>query len=333
MNGTAVQGRGHLSEGVPCQDKIASRSNGTTNVIALADGAGSAALSHLGAETCVDTITQYLLDHFEECYNGEEDSVKQRIYEVLIGELEQLAMDERCNIKDLACTLLCVAVDGDRFLTLHLGDGVIAVCDGASLKVYSSPDNGEYANVTFFVTSSNAPSKIRLRREVLPEVTAFYLMSDGAGASLYSPQKHAASNALKMMSDLSLLYAKDEVRDELTSFFNTSIKTKTLDDCSVVYMVKHVPTIDSFCQMSYDDQLELLGIQRGSRQERKRYRRFCDVIRSCETERRAREILKTIGSRQKHGKKYLLTLLNIGILKKSGHGTYLNASVADLDFN
>lgn len=326
MNGTAVQGRGHISEGVPCQDKIASKSNGKTNVIALADGAGSAALSHIGAEKCVDTITQYFLDYFDECYFGDEDSVKQRIYEVLIDNLQQLAIDNDCDIKDLASTLLCVAVTDDRVVTLHLGDGIIAYLNGQSVKVYSAPDNGEFANVTHFVTSSNALGKIRIRKEVLTDTSSFYLMSDGAGASLYSPQQNAASNALKMMSDLSLLYSKEDVRNEITNFFTTSIRTKTLDDCSVVYMVKRKRTIDSFCQMSYNEQLELLGIQRGSSHERKRYRRFCTVIRFCDAERSLITISRKIGLKPKYGKKYVEKLTHIGILKKENSNRYVNAN-------
>ena len=329
MNGTAVQGRGHISEGVPCQDKIASKSNGKINVIALADGAGSAALSHIGAEKCVDTITQYFLDHFDDCYFGDEDSVKQRIYEVLIENLQQLAINNECDIKDLASTLLCVAVSDDRFITLHLGDGIIAYYDGQSIRVYSTPDNGEFANVTHFVTSSNALNKIRIRKEVLTDAVAFYLMSDGAGTSLYSPQQKAASNALKMMSDLSLLYSRDDVCEEITNFFTASIGTKTLDDCSVVYMVKHKRTIDAFYQMSYNEQLDLLGIKRGTSHERKRYRRFCDVIRFCETERSLQAISRRIGLNPKYGKKYVLNLLKIGVLKKSKYNTFANANVIE----
>ncbi len=326
MNGTAIQGRGHRSEGTPCQDKIASKCNGTTYVIALADGAGSAALSHLGAEKCVDTITQYFLEHFDKCYFDDEDSVKQSIYEVLIENLKQLAIDNNCDIKDLASTLLCVAVSDDHFIAVHLGDGIIAFYDDDSVKVYSSPDNGEFANVTHFVTSSNALSKIRIRKAELSEITAFYLMSDGAGTSLYSPQQKAASNALKMMSDLSLMYSKDDVHNEITNFFTTSIGTKTLDDCSVVYMVKHKRMIDTFCQMSYNEQLDLLGIKRATSHERKRYRRFCDVIRFCETERSLQAISKRIKLKPKYGKKYVHVLVEMGMLKKGKGNAFFNAS-------
>ena len=330
MNGTAIQGRGHISEGTPCQDKITSKYNGATYVIALADGAGSAALSHIGAEKCVDIITQYFLDNFEDCYANEDDnSLKKSIYEKLIENLNQLAFENHCSIKELACTLLCVAENNGRFITVHLGDGIIAFYDNDSVKVYSSPDNGEFANITYFVTTFNALSKIRIQKAELPEVTAFYLMSDGAGTSLYSSQRNAASNALKMISDLSLMYSEDDVREEITNFVKTSICARTLDDCSIVYMVKRKRVIDSFYQMSYQEQLDLLMIKRRSSHERRRYRHFCDIIEFFEIERSLSDISKKTGIKPKYLKKYILNLLTIGMLKNTRTNYYANSNITD----
>ena len=46
----AVQGRGHIKSDIPCQDKTFHVHENGVDVIALADGAGSARLSHYGAE-------------------------------------------------------------------------------------------------------------------------------------------------------------------------------------------------------------------------------------------------------------------------------------------
>ena len=52
----AVQGRGHTKNQVPCQDKTFCYQENGVLVAALADGAGSAKLSHYGA-ACV---TEYI---------------------------------------------------------------------------------------------------------------------------------------------------------------------------------------------------------------------------------------------------------------------------------
>ncbi|WP_104641133.1 protein phosphatase 2C domain-containing protein [Helicobacter bizzozeronii] len=69
--GHAVRGRGHELEDppIPCQDKINPSEPTTYNssevaIIALADGAGSAKFSHLGAEETLKVVTQDLRENF-----------------------------------------------------------------------------------------------------------------------------------------------------------------------------------------------------------------------------------------------------------------------------
>ena len=52
-----VQGRGHSKNQIPCQDKTKAIFENGTYVISLADGAGSAKLSHYGAACIVESIS------------------------------------------------------------------------------------------------------------------------------------------------------------------------------------------------------------------------------------------------------------------------------------
>lgn len=61
---SAVQGRGHAKKDIPCQDKVARREENGVHVIALADGAGSAALSHFGAQVVVNCATDFVAEKF-----------------------------------------------------------------------------------------------------------------------------------------------------------------------------------------------------------------------------------------------------------------------------
>ena len=61
-----VQGRAHIKNDVPCQDKTYTLTDPSGASIALADGAGSAGMSHFGAEPVTKCITEYLTEHFEE---------------------------------------------------------------------------------------------------------------------------------------------------------------------------------------------------------------------------------------------------------------------------
>ena len=153
----AMQGSGHKKSGVPCQDKTFRLNKNNVHVIALSDGAGSARLSHFGAERVVQTAAELAADRFaqyQECEDAE--AVRQEILSVLRHELAEEAEKHSCEMHDLACTLLLAAVSGERFLLVHIGDGVIGYLDGDTLKVASVPDNGEFANETTFVTSDKA---------------------------------------------------------------------------------------------------------------------------------------------------------------------------------
>ena len=88
----AVQGRGHLKAEVPCQDKTFYMNENNVDVIALADGAGSAKLSHFGAELVTKKISELLTKNFD-IYYGESDGVA--IKRVIIGYLmEELEKNE-----------------------------------------------------------------------------------------------------------------------------------------------------------------------------------------------------------------------------------------------
>ena len=64
----ACTGRGHRLRQQPGQDRTARRTEYGVTAIALADGAGSAPLSHLGAECAVQTACRLLCRDFEALY-------------------------------------------------------------------------------------------------------------------------------------------------------------------------------------------------------------------------------------------------------------------------
>ena len=105
---------------------------------------------------------------------------------MLIEELKNISAASNFNLKDLASTLLSVAVKENNFIALHIGDGVIGMLDDENLTILSKPDNGEFANETTFVTSVDAISHFRLYKGDIDKVSAFMLMSDGAASGFYN---------------------------------------------------------------------------------------------------------------------------------------------------
>lgn len=127
-NSVAVQGREHITEQTPCQDKVYTLEKDDISVIALADGAGSCPLSHFGAEVSCRTVAEFFIAHGREMYEADKlDDFKLMLYRTLLTALEEEAQKHQCSsVKALSSTLLCAGIYKDKLFTVHIGDGVIA---------------------------------------------------------------------------------------------------------------------------------------------------------------------------------------------------------------
>lgn len=228
----ATPGRSHIKNNIPCQDKTYVLNKRNVHVIALSDGAGSARLSHFGAQESVRFIAEYMTEHFDEYVNGDKEKLLLKIQKKLMLKTKK----HKCSIADLACTLLCVAVKDNQFILLHVGDGVIGCLKNNALEILSTPDNGEFANTTSFVTSKNALSAMKYIVSDASYISGFVLMSDGTQASLYSKRDNMLAPVLKdiMQSDLSI----SKLQIGLQNSFEKTIKNNTSDDCSIAFAIK-----------------------------------------------------------------------------------------------
>lgn len=233
------QGRSHVKQETPCQDKTYCQSYDDVYVITLADGAGSARLSHYGAECVTKCIADELGGNFESYWAETEGRIaKERLFQEISGSLQQIAERHNCQLKDLASTLLAVAVKDERYIILHLGDGVIGYSKEGLLKVASAPNNGEFANTTIFTTSSDACSQMKVFRGLLNGINGFVLMSDGPESCLYDKKSNELANGLlQILEDASGEDLK-EVTEGIEEAMDTVITKHTLDDCSLAFMVK-----------------------------------------------------------------------------------------------
>ena len=236
---SSAQGRSHIKENIPCQDKTYSLTVGDVTTIALADGAGSARLSHYGAECAVKAIAEELCNKFDSYWEEKDASVaKFRFYHEILRKLRKRAEELSCDLKDLASTLLAVSVKGDRFLIFHVGDGVIGYKDSGILKVASAPNNGEFSNTTIFTTSSQAESQTRLIKATSDTIDGFILMSDGPEACLYDHKNKSLAKGLSYMLSDAANVPENIVEANINETMQETIVKRTFDDCSIVLMTK-----------------------------------------------------------------------------------------------
>lgn len=240
-----VKGKGHVETGSPCQDKTSYTNREGVQVLCLSDGAGSAAHSEIGAQALVNEGGKMLVEQFVEFTSRDDGAnVKVEVVQRLLTKLERTSRRRKVTVKDLAATFLAVAVSGDRFIAIHIGDGVIGYEKDGELKVVSAPDNSEFANQTTFVTSLNAAHSMRLLRGSTVGVTGFVLMSDGTENSLYNYQTQklapACSKIIALVAASSRGLSLPSVRYQLRRFLATKVKEATKDDCSLAVFGRSV---------------------------------------------------------------------------------------------
>lgn len=233
----AMRGTGHQKNGLPCQDKtIALCENGTT-CIALADGAGSAPLSHFGAEATVHIVARELCHSFEEFYKAKDSRiVRLRLIDAVQEKLQELSTEHGASMKDFASTLLFVAQKDKRYIAGQLGDGCMAVLRAKETCLVTKPEKGEFANVTYFTTSSDAEQHLKLFKGEVGALSGFFLMSDGAAESLYQRASGEFAPLVGRLVTDTFCKNKKWMRHLLESFFETHILSRTTDDCSIAIL-------------------------------------------------------------------------------------------------
>ena len=162
---TSVRGTGHLDTNLPCQDaslvhQAINSADEPLLVLLASDGAGSAARSEEGSQLVCEEALKLVEYRFTSAeFRPDEDygaELTQQLRSLLTTRAEVLG----CSLRDLACTLNVAVILPEWAWFLQIGDGAIIVQPSTDnpvetddpLEVVFWPDNGEYANQTYFLT-------------------------------------------------------------------------------------------------------------------------------------------------------------------------------------
>ena len=327
----AVQGRSHIKSDTPCQDKTYSVIVDDIQVIALADGAGSAKLSHCGAETVTKYICWELAEKFQDYFldnNGA--AVKQRLITGVVKSLSEKAKQLECEIKDLASTLLFVAIKDEQFIIGHIGDGVIGYLKNNELKIASKPENGEFVNTTVFTTSKDAIMTMKLIKGTLGQIRGFVLMSDGTEASLYNKKEQRLADVLKKVMQMSVTLSPVKVQEQLQHSFENVISQATTDDCSIAMLVKDCDEFKGYMNLSTAQKCEMLKIN--NKAAKKQVRRYDSILVFMLTKQSLAQVARHIYLKNKYAKKYVNKLCELNLIEKKGN-CYQTILIMDMEEN
>ena len=268
---TVVTGQGHRLRQLPCQDRTFTLERNGVTAAALADGAGSAPLSHEGAEEAVRAACRVLCEQFD-TFSGPATPFEMRraVLEAVQGAILRRAQALDTRPDALACTLLAVAVRGDRYLLFHVGDGVIGYQKEGVVRVASRPMNGEFANTTTFVTSRDALARSRVLRGSQPELEGFVLLSDGCEAALYHKGKARLAPLVGRLFQRAALLAPAVSAGQLRAVTEEILSRRTLDDCSLVLLTRRSGTFGRWERLTQRERAAVLGIATQDRNRRRR---------------------------------------------------------------
>lgn len=320
-----VRGRGHEKNGLPCQDRTLTIHRNGVTVIALADGAGSAKHSEIGAQTTVIAVSNLLAEQFTRLIqNNSGAQVKQLIEATIQEALTEQQQALNCEYKDLASTLLTVAIKDDQFIVIHVGDGVIGYIKNDELLVASSPENGEFANTTVFVTSSSMTQSMKLLKGQLKEITGFVLMSDGTAESFYHKQTKSLAAVLKKFVAWTAILTKDKMTELVEDSFEKVIRMKTQDDCSIA-IVTLADSYQVFANLEDAEKLNLLEIR--AKRPTKQLKRYNAIFEGLQQPKTLKQIAKYVHLKPKFLKRKLNFLLKKGLIMKENNVYMLNGVV------
>ncbi|KAA8995647.1 protein phosphatase 2C domain-containing protein [Affinibrenneria salicis] len=206
----SATGAAHLERHIPCQDAWSIRRPVGRLIAAVCDGAGSARYSEVGAQTVSRLFTRRLaaLAMPEDLPIEQVRPAAVQILTDIRRSLSERAMEQRCEPGEFASTLVAVWIGEQAGYIFHLGDGIAVIETAQGESVISQPENGEYANQTWFLTSDQWEAHLRITPVNAP-IGKVILLSDGvqpfamnkACDALYAPFIEPVLRYLRQVSE------------------------------------------------------------------------------------------------------------------------------------
>ena len=250
---STVTGKGHTDRGETGQDY---HKAGTIRIgdddffIGLAaDGAGSTTEGGRGAEIACETAYVGIVSALREAGGGGIPAITDQEIRTLIATcrdtVEAEAKRNEKHLKEYACTVLGSVAGNCGAIFFQIGDGAIVSRTGLEYRTIFWPEQGEYANTTFFLSDEQFLDHLYiLRTESFPDEIA--LFTDGLQSLVLSFSDRTAHagffrplfDALKKspensLSDFSAQLQNFLCRDEIT--------TRSDDDKTLILAVRTEP--------------------------------------------------------------------------------------------
>jgi hypothetical protein len=239
VSATSVCGSSHEKLGIPCQDaSFWMTQENNILIAAVADGAGSASHSDIGAQIAVQTAVQTLCakpNLENQLHTDTFEPILTHALKTALKAIKKEAKTQGIKPRELASTLITLIATPHLVATAQIGDGAaIAQTQKGELIALTTPDSGEYINQTTFLISPNAiqTAQINLWQG---SPTHIALFSDGL--QMLALQMPYGKPHTPFFSPLFQFIAKagTTAQTQLTSFLQSPrVRERTDDDLTLL---------------------------------------------------------------------------------------------------
>jgi hypothetical protein len=182
-----IAGTSHFSSGLPCQDHSLIREFTATDaesvlLLVASDGAGSASRAEVGSKLVCDSINARVDAYLRQNSNLSDitkELIESWLDDWIRRDLYQQASAEQLQVREFACTLVAALLGTTTSIFLQIGDGAIVVAEDPGYRHIFWPQNGEYANSTYFVTDDMALDNLMFKKLETSPVDEISLFTDG----------------------------------------------------------------------------------------------------------------------------------------------------------
>lgn len=233
----AVAGEQHKNNGNSCQDYTSCLIyDDNTAAVALSDGAGSKRFAKESARIIVEAC----LDYFKECLKSASFYSKssEEFFSGLYNTVNSRFSDISENLSDYGGTLLFAAIIDSKIYIAHMGDGVIIGLSKEKSRVLSYPENGEYANITYFFPTDDT-AHFRYQIIDVDKNFSLILASDGISEMLYSRKDNRIAGACFKFEEWNIQLSGEECSKMMESALSETFSQYSSDDKSVMIMSFH----------------------------------------------------------------------------------------------
>lgn len=235
-------GAAHIARGQACQDDACvgvDKVDGTTWAIAsVADGAGSTEFGGVGAAQVNLYFSIVVSTGLHMGLGNDLDALMRSALTYARAELQIEAETYDLPLGAFATTFSAVVSNGTKTGFIQIGDGAILARGEAGWKLVTEPQNGEYANETWFVTCDDWFERLETRVVEEP-LSAVVLMTDGIRELILKPTRELNTDFLSWVYE-SLSAAPEPGDDTATAevlralLASEGLRELTADDTSVV---------------------------------------------------------------------------------------------------